>query len=487
METKPYRIQSPEDIAKDYGGNKQKIVQAMQMGVVDPTAGVLAGMFIDRMRSAQAQEMAPQSSVAQQIMAPPPPPGAPPMGGMPPGAPPMGAPPAPAGLGATPEAAMMGAPPMGGMGPPMGAPPMGDMPPGAPPMGDMPPGAPPMGMADGGLAALPISDYMFDEPDNGGYAGGGIVAFADSGLTSPPTGGAVDEEIPVTASLYSDPYRYGYAPTFKGNMGLVEQYAPQQRKYGDKMTSFYEAEMTPEAQEKRKKQSDAAFLADLGFGMAASKSPTLFGAFGEAGMKAAPAAALRNKERREEQRDAIKMLAAREDMTNKQATETFKLASDMQKAYGGFMDADAMRKLTREMNEADNDTRMAAQRLANEGGENVANINKNATLSFYEKDAAKREGDIKAAAIKQLDELRTRPDNAIGKAHNAYKMAVQSKNPQAIADAVAAINMAERAYVASQVSLLGGVAPPNKSAEVGPVSGGKIVVQNGKRVFVPGG
>ena len=46
METKPYRIQSPEDIAKDYGGNKQKIAEAMQMGVVDPTAGVLAGMFL---------------------------------------------------------------------------------------------------------------------------------------------------------------------------------------------------------------------------------------------------------------------------------------------------------------------------------------------------------------------------------------------------------------------------------------------------------
>ena len=55
METKPYRIQSPEAIAKDYGGNKQQIAQAMQMGIVDPTAGVLAGMFIDRMRSAQMQ------------------------------------------------------------------------------------------------------------------------------------------------------------------------------------------------------------------------------------------------------------------------------------------------------------------------------------------------------------------------------------------------------------------------------------------------
>ena len=30
----------------------------------------------------------------------------------------------------------------------------------------------------GGLASLPIPDAMFDEPDNGGYASGGLVAFA---------------------------------------------------------------------------------------------------------------------------------------------------------------------------------------------------------------------------------------------------------------------------------------------------------------------
>lgn len=148
--TKPYSpFQSPEEIAKSYGGDKQKIAQAMQMGVVDPTAGVLAGMFIDRMRAPQAQEGANPPTVAQQVMG---------------GAPPASAPPLPAGgLGGT----SLGAPPMA---PPMGAP--------AP----MPaPEAPPMGMAMGGLASLPVPDAMFDEPDNGSYAGGGIVAFGRGG------------------------------------------------------------------------------------------------------------------------------------------------------------------------------------------------------------------------------------------------------------------------------------------------------------------
>lgn len=167
METKPYSIQSPEQIAKDYGGNKQKIAEAMQMGIVDPTAGTLAGMFIDRMRSAQTQEQAPQQTVAQQIFAPPAPP-APPQGdpsmqqqgGMQPPAPP-----APAGLGATPEAAQMAE----------------QMPPMQPPPPEMPAEEAPMGMAGGGLTTLPLPDTMFDEPDDGGYAGGGIVAFARGG------------------------------------------------------------------------------------------------------------------------------------------------------------------------------------------------------------------------------------------------------------------------------------------------------------------
>ena len=149
---KPFSIQAPEDIAKEYAGNKQKIAQAAQMGIVDPTAAVLAGMFIDRMRSAQVMEAGQMPSVAQQVL------------GGPPAAPPMAPPP-------------MGAPA------PMGAPPQ-QMPMAPPPqaMGMAPP---PQGMAMGGLASLPVPDAMFDEPTNGGYddsyAGGGMVAFADGG------------------------------------------------------------------------------------------------------------------------------------------------------------------------------------------------------------------------------------------------------------------------------------------------------------------
>ena len=71
METKPYSLQAPEQIAKEYGGNKRAIAQASQQGLLDPTAAILDGMFIDRMRNAAAMEQSPAQTVAQDVMAPP--------------------------------------------------------------------------------------------------------------------------------------------------------------------------------------------------------------------------------------------------------------------------------------------------------------------------------------------------------------------------------------------------------------------------------
>lgn len=147
METKPYNLQSPEAIAKEYGGNKMKIAQAAQIGLLDPTAAVLAGMFIDRMRGAQQQEQVPQMTVAQQVLSPQPSAGA--------------------GLGATPQAAQMAA-----AYPAEGAPP-------SVPGPSMPQQEPVMA-ADGGLMSLPVDDAMF-QPS---YNAGGIVAFADGGVAS---------------------------------------------------------------------------------------------------------------------------------------------------------------------------------------------------------------------------------------------------------------------------------------------------------------
>jgi hypothetical protein len=166
METKPFSMQSPEQIAKFFGGDRNKILEALQSGALrtiipppyDSTLALAAVDWSDRTRAAMQAGQAPQQTVFQKMFSPTPPP--------------MGAPPAPmapAGLGATPEAAQMQAPA---------------------PVPEMP--AP--GMAMGGLTSLPVPDDMFDEPSNGSYAGGGLIAFAGGGDTGPASYGALIEQ-----------------------------------------------------------------------------------------------------------------------------------------------------------------------------------------------------------------------------------------------------------------------------------------------------
>jgi hypothetical protein len=190
---KPFSIQAPEEVAKEYGGNKQKIAQAAQMGIVDPTAAVLAGMFIDKMRSAQMMEAAQKPSIAQQVLGAPQPQAAPMQAGIP---------------------AQTGAPAPAPMGAPQ----------------DM---APPQGMAEGGIIGLDVPDGMYDEPSNGGfndgYAGGGLVAFGSGGKTGRPYGGVYTEpENYAEFQKWADRiinresgYRYGVTNTEgSGAMGL---------------------------------------------------------------------------------------------------------------------------------------------------------------------------------------------------------------------------------------------------------------------------
>ena len=124
-----FDLLSAEKVANKYGGDKRKIGEAAQMGLINPTVAVMAGMFIDRMRNAAIKEQQSDTTVAQDVMAP---------------APQM------AGLGATSQAnTQMAAAPSGTVS-----------------------------LAKGGLSSLPVDEDMF--PDE--YAGGGIVAFARGDL-----------------------------------------------------------------------------------------------------------------------------------------------------------------------------------------------------------------------------------------------------------------------------------------------------------------
>lgn len=343
METKPYNLQSPEQIAKDYGGNKQKIAEAMQMGIIDPTAGTMAGMFIDRMRSAAQMEAAPQQSVAQQVFAPPAPPQMP-----------MGAPPAPpAGLGATPEAAAM--PPMGAA-PPMGMPtPQGEMPMMA--MGGM---VPPYA-SGGGLSDMPLPDGMFDEPSNGGfgdgYAGGGIVAFLEGGPVKDKDkdpndvngDGVVDgNDILVSAQkddevltplmkrgmmFGSVPSGYGgFDDTLGGNLTTLNQEAPREAKRYEQYQAYLDKMLDPEERKKSKKEDMWLALGQIGARMAQTPGSLLQAAGAGIG-EALPGIAAAAKERRGEERAVIKDMLEQERTGNKEVMERANMALDMLKGY----------------------------------------------------------------------------------------------------------------------------------------------------------
>ena len=361
MENKPYNLQSPEQIAKDYGGNKQKIAEAMQMGIIDPTAGTMAGMFIDRMRSAAQQEAAPQQSVAQQTFAPP-----------------MPAAP-PAGLGATPQAAAM--PPMNAM-PPMGAAP----PQGMPPQGEMPMmaegGMVPPYASGGGLSDMPLPDGMFDEPSNGGYgdgyAGGGMVAFrtgdkvqakgvaallakteeeraaeaeavaeqerinaeaAAKGLlvtapqkTAPPKslGGGVAFDMPANIA--------GMSGDMMTNLTNYQDMYTPERKQQDRLIASMEEELTPESIKKAKKQDMWMALGQIGAKMATTPGSILQAASAGIG-EALPGIAASAKERKADQRQLLKNLQEQEGLTNKEAKEAANIALEMQTKFGSLYQA----------------------------------------------------------------------------------------------------------------------------------------------------
>jgi hypothetical protein len=282
METKPFSLQSPEQIAKDYMGNKQKIAAAAKMGTVDPTAAVLAGMFIDRMRSAAVQEQQPVSTVAQDVLSPSPSPQMG-LGAPPPGMPPMGAPPP---MGMPPQMGAGAPPPMGGMGAPAG-------------LGALPPGAP--AMADGGLVDLPVPDNMF--PDDN-YAGGGMVSFAEG------------DEVSVPADPYTAENMFGMSPDPMASAATYDRlYAPQTARR-EQTAAYYEGLMSPEAQEKGRKEDLYTMLAQIGFGMAGTNSPSFLQAAGQAANAAIPGAVQARRERKAEQRQGLAALTSIEEAGN---------------------------------------------------------------------------------------------------------------------------------------------------------------------------
>jgi hypothetical protein len=169
-----------------------------------------------------------------------------------------------------------------------------------------------MGMADGGLAALPVPESMFDEPMDGEYAGGGIVAFA--------TGDEVDynDILQKQMAYFNDPEKLK-ADYFMGGQ--------PKREAAERLRQFYAGALSEEGQKKRRDEDKYFALAQLGATMASTPG-SLLQAFGAGVGKALPGLQESSRERRTEQRDAIKQLALDEGASNAEARDIGKMVMD---------------------------------------------------------------------------------------------------------------------------------------------------------------
>jgi hypothetical protein len=242
-------------------------------------------------------------------------------------------------------------------------------------------------MADGGLAALPISDSMFDEPMDGEYADGGIVAFA--------TGMEVEEE---------PEQRYGYYRDPREGMKQFQQLYKPERKYTDKANDFYEDILSPEGTRKRRQESKWFALAELGATMASTPGSLLQAA--SAGIGAAlPGLKEASKELRAETRDAIKQLALSEGESNKQALESAKIGVEGQGKYGEFAEAEAKRVTDKKIAELNAATDIKQSQIAAAGSLAAANATAAGYGRSLDKQAQQQVFTAVTSTLKEVEDL----------------------------------------------------------------------------------
>lgn len=214
----------------------------------------------------------------------------------------------------------------------------GGMPP-APPMG-----APPMGMADGGLAALPIPESMFDEPMDGEYADGGLVAFATAG----PVG---------------QPDYYGLSTNLDTNLDMLQGRLNPENEFSNREAEYIRSALSAEGQKKRRDEDKWFALAQLGATMASTPGSLLQAA--SAGLnKALPGLQEGAKARRAEEREAISVGASREAGRNKEQRDLLSTGLGMVEKAGGFAEAVKTREFQDKWQRMDDKTKRELGLLA---------------------------------------------------------------------------------------------------------------------------
>jgi len=248
-------------------------------------------------------------------------------------------------------------------------------------------------MAMGGLASLPIPDQMFDEPDNGGYAGGGLVAFAGGNS--------------VRASYADRMVPEGAQTTIEGQVRENERLAPRDTTYADLLAQDAKEGISEAGQAARRKQDMWMTLGQIGARMA--QTPGSFLQAASAGIEGAlPGAQQMAKERRTDKRNSLLALAQQENLSNEYKLKLVEMSTNQVnnvwelKARGMETDAAIERVLLEGAN------RLEGIRLENAGRFAVAKETGNSYSRYQDRQDAAARRDAITKATKAWEDLPAR-------------------------------------------------------------------------------
>jgi hypothetical protein len=164
---------------------------------------------------------------------------------------------------------------------------------------------------------------------------------------------------------------HGYSMDPRQNMAIARELAgTPESKYSGMLEQDLLQTFDPAASEKRRKGRVNDLLMDFGFRMAASRNPTLFGAFGEAGMGALPAARESQRLDKAEEKYARKALADLEAGRNTQRAQIAAQALQMQQVAIQGYEAETGRKFQASEKQLDRDLEMRIATMK-EAGDNT--------------------------------------------------------------------------------------------------------------------
>jgi hypothetical protein len=131
---------------------------------------------------------------------------------------------------------------------------------------------------------------------------------------------AVGDEVVAPAAPAAEEEAYVFDPASVRDVARnIEEYNQLYQPSTERRqatTAYYEGLMSPEAQEKSRKEDLYTMLAQIGFGMAGTKSPSFLQAAGQSASAAIPGAVQARKERKAEQRQGLAALTSLEEAGN---------------------------------------------------------------------------------------------------------------------------------------------------------------------------